>query len=300
MGDEKISMTQVVGEYKKISEKKQNKSELKKVLENEEKIRVLNRIESTLMKLGLSRNEAKVYTFLIRKGEAKASEISNALLLNRTETYRILMNLQRIGLVSTVFEKPLKFVALPLEKSLSLLIEAKKMNINMLEIEKEKIIESWRLLPKPDIPILQREIFQVLEGYEHINLKVRDMIEDSESEIYACMSEDYLGRFYYAGLLDILEKNAQKGIKVMFITNNSPKNVFFTKDLKRSNIKYLQFNSEEIPLFIISDNKELVLFLNCFTGEHKIGRPVALYTNCSVLIKALHKLFQSFWDNSTK
>jgi len=290
-------MSHVVGEYKKISERRRSKSDLKRVLEDEE-TSVLDRIENILMKLGLSRNEAKVYVFLARRREAKASEISDTLLLNRTETYRILMNLQKMGLVSTVLTKPLKFIALPLEKSFSLLIEAKKLNISMLETEKEKIIESWRSLPRSDVSTPPKEVFQVLEGYEHINLRARDIIEDAKREIYACTSEDHLGRFYYAGLLDALEENARKGIKVMFITNNSPKNFFFTKDLKKSNVKYIQFDPKEVPSFIISDDRELLLFLNPFTGEHKISRPVALYTNCIILIKALNKLFKSIWDQN--
>ncbi|MEM1531004.1 MAG: helix-turn-helix domain-containing protein [Candidatus Bathyarchaeia archaeon] len=291
-------MTHVLGEYKRITSRRQSRSELGRILENEEAARVFNRIEETLMKLGLSRNEARVYVFLARKKEAKASEISTALLLNRTETYRILMNLQKMGLISTVFEKPLKFIALPLEKSLSLLIETKKLSISALEIEKEKIIESWRSLPKNEIPVPRREIFQVLEGYEHINLKVKDMIEDVDSEIYICASEDCLGRFYYAGLLDAVEENARRGVRVMFLAKKSPKNIFFMRDLKRSDIRYLQSELEETPFFIIADNEEMLLFLDSIMEENRLGKPIALYTNCTVLIKALHKLFMTLWDNS--
>lgn len=291
-------MAHVLGEYKRISSRRQGKGELGRILEDEEASRVFSRIEETLMKLGLSRNEARVYIFLVRKREAKASEISAALLLNRTETYRILMNLQKMGLISTVFEKPLKFIALPLEKSLSLLIETKKLSISALEMEKEKIIESWRSLPKNDVPVPKREIFQVLEGYEHINLKARDMIEDVESEVYICASEDCLGRFYYAGLLDALEENAKRGVRVMFLTKNSPRNIFFMRDLKRSSVRYLQSELDETPFFIIADNEEMLLFLDSIMEENRLGKPVALYTNCMVLIKALHRLFMTLWNNS--
>lgn len=71
--------------------------------------------------------------YLARTGEHKASEISEALSLHRTETYRILRDLEKKGLVSSVFEKPLKFIATPFEKALDVLIETKKMRINLLE-----------------------------------------------------------------------------------------------------------------------------------------------------------------------
>ncbi|MBS7638902.1 TrmB family transcriptional regulator [Candidatus Bathyarchaeota archaeon] len=293
-------MAHLIGEYNRSSGKRQGRGDLKRIYEDEESVRIFGRIEDTLMRLGLSRNEAKVYLFLVRRREAKASEISAALSLNRTETYRILMNLQKIGLISTVFEKPLKFVALPLEKSLSLLIETKKMSLSMLEMEKEKIIESWRSLPKPEFPIPKREIFQLLEGYEHINLKARDIIEDVKGEICICASEDYLGRFYYAGLLDALEEAARRGVRVMLLAKETPKSMFFMRELRRSFIKYLGSEIDEIPFFIISDNEELLLFLDSLVERDRIGRPMALYTNCTVLIKALLKLFQSVWNGSAK
>jgi len=68
-------------------------------------------IEKTLYRLGLSKNEMKIYIYVARRGEHKASEISEALSLYRTETYRILRDLEKKGLISSVFEKPLKFIS---------------------------------------------------------------------------------------------------------------------------------------------------------------------------------------------
>ena len=42
-------------------------------------------IEKTLYRLGLSKNEIKIYIYVARTGEHKASEISEALSLYRTE-----------------------------------------------------------------------------------------------------------------------------------------------------------------------------------------------------------------------
>jgi len=94
-------------------------------------------IENALRKLGLSKNEIKVYVYLARVGEKKASEISEALSLHRTETYRILRDLEKRGLVSSVFEKPLKFIATPFEKALEVLIETKKLKIHFLRKRKK-------------------------------------------------------------------------------------------------------------------------------------------------------------------
>ncbi|MEM3443070.1 MAG: helix-turn-helix domain-containing protein, partial [Candidatus Bathyarchaeia archaeon] len=98
-------------------------------------------IEKALCRLGLSKNEIRVYIYLARTGEHKASEISEALSLHRTETYRILRDLEKKGLISSVFEKPLKFIATPFEKALDILIETKKMKISLLEKRKKSLVE---------------------------------------------------------------------------------------------------------------------------------------------------------------
>jgi sugar-specific transcriptional regulator TrmB len=75
-------------------------------------------IEETLARFGLIRNEIRVYLHLARSGERKASEIAEAISLHRTETYRILRDLEKKGLVYSAFEKPLKFTGVPLEKAI--------------------------------------------------------------------------------------------------------------------------------------------------------------------------------------
>ncbi|HVP40824.1 MAG TPA: helix-turn-helix domain-containing protein, partial [Candidatus Krumholzibacteriaceae bacterium] len=127
-------------------------------------------IEHTLLKLGLSKNEVRVYLYLARYGERKASEISEALCLHRTETYRILRDLEKRGMVSSVFEKPLKFIATPFEKAIDLLIEAKKLRIKLLERKKKSLVDVWLTLPRPNIAPERKEVFQILEGEEQIDL----------------------------------------------------------------------------------------------------------------------------------
>jgi sugar-specific transcriptional regulator TrmB len=120
-------------------------------------------IEKILYRLGLSKNEMKIYIYVARRGEHKASEISEALSLYRTETYRILRDLEKKGLISSVFENPLKFIATPFEKSLDILIETKKMKINLLEKRKERLVDLWLSLPKQETENERKEVFQILE-----------------------------------------------------------------------------------------------------------------------------------------
>src|SRR4030067_1764961 len=101
-------------------------------------------IEETLAKFGLLKNEIKVYLYLARMGEKKAGEIAEAISLHRTETYRILRDLEKKGIIFSVFEKPLKFTAVSLDKAIDLLVDAEKIKIKLLEQEKPSLVELWQ------------------------------------------------------------------------------------------------------------------------------------------------------------
>jgi len=255
----------------------------------------LDVLERALSRLGLSKNEIRVYIYIARTGEHKASEISEALSLHRTETYRILRDLEKKGLVSSVFEKPLKFIAAPFEKALDILIETKKMKINLLERRKKALVDLWLSLPKPEAESERKEVFQILEGEEQISLKADEILTKVEREVLVFTSEHDITNFYHSGLLDKFEKTSKKGIDVQLLTNYSPKSCFFVDKIKLKKAKYSLSSIEDLPTFIITDDEQLLLLIRKNDGKK---RTAALWTNYDAFIKALRALFIELWNNN--
>ncbi len=257
--------------------------------------KALETVEKTLHKLGLSKNEIKIYLHLAKTGEHKASEISEALSLHRTETYRILRDLEKKGLISSVFEKPLKFIATPFEKALDLLIEAKKMRISLLEKKKENLISLWLSLPKPETENERKEVFQVLEGEEQISLKASEIICNAEKQVSVFVSECDIANFYHSGLLDKLEELSKQGVDVKLLTGYSPKSCFFIEKMKLKKTKYSVSEVEELPTFLIMDSSQILLIIRKNNSKKKVA---ALWTNYDAFIKALKTLFTQLWESS--
>jgi len=254
--------------------------------------RSVEMIEKTLHRLGLSKNEVKVFIYLARTGEHKASEISEALSLHRTETYRILRDLEKKGLVSSVFEKPLKFIATPFEKALGVLIETKKMRINLLEKKKEGLVNLWLSLPQPEMESERKEVFQILEGEEQISLKADELLSNIEKEVFTFISEQDIANFYHSGILDKLEKMS-KNAKVQLLTNYSPKSCFFIEKIKLKKAKYSLSGVDELPTYMLVDDEQLLLLIRK-NGKKRVA---ALWTNYGAFIKALKALFLELWNN---
>jgi sugar-specific transcriptional regulator TrmB len=256
----------------------------------------LEMIERTLHRLGLSKNEIKVYLYIARTGEHKASEISEALSLHRTETYRILRDLEKKGLVSSVFEKPLKFIATAFERALEVLIETRKMKINLLEKRKKNLVDVWLSLPKQESENGRKEVFQILEGEEQINLKAEEILNSSNKEAFVFTSEHDIPNFYHSGFLDKLEKKSKENMNVQLLTNYSPKSCFFIEKIKLKKAKYSLSDVEGLPTFILVDDAQLLLLIRKDNGKKRVA---ALWTNYDAFVKALKALFLELWNNNS-
>jgi sugar-specific transcriptional regulator TrmB len=152
----------------------------------------LSTVEETLSRFGLIKNEIRVYLHLARTGEMKAGELSEAISLHRTETYRILRDLEKKGIVFSIFEKPLKFTAVQLDKAIDLLVDAEKIKIKLLEQEKTTLVELWQSMPKPKIETAKKELFQMLEGEQQVLIKANEMLEKTEKKFQIFASADYI------------------------------------------------------------------------------------------------------------
>jgi sugar-specific transcriptional regulator TrmB len=255
-------------------------------------------MEETLSKFGLIKNEIRVYLYLARAGEKKAGEIAEAISLHRTETYRILRDLEKKGIVFSIFKKPLKFTAVPLEKAIDILINVQKFRIRLLEKEKTNLVNMWLSIPQPNIESAKKELFQMLEGEQQVILKAEELLEKSKSEFQILAPDGYLAQLYYSDFLDKLKSNLNK-IDIMLLTENSPKSIYFIEQMNwpKENRRTVEAsNHPDLPCFIISDKKELLIaFHDSDTAneshEKKKLRTVALWTNYTAFINTLQMLF---------
>ena len=269
---------------------------------DKEPLKSLRIIEDTLLKFDLSRNEIRVYIYLARSGMHKAREISDALSLHRTETYRILRDLEKRGLVSSVLEKPLKFMATPFEETIDILIKAKKLKIELLERKKKNLIDIWFSIPHPKVESQNKEVFQVLEGEEQIIIKANEILEKTKEQIYVLAPDLELLRLYHSGFTDKLERFSKKNGKVRLLTNYSPKSRFIAEKMKLIDVRYVFSNVEDLPSFMISDQEHLLFSIKNGNdvndpGRRRKGKISSLWTNYEAFIKAMKTLFLELWNS---
>ena len=255
----------------------------------------LSTIEETLSRFGLLKNEIKVYMYLARAGEMKAGEIAEAISLHRTETYRILRDLEKRGVVFSIFEKPLKFTAVPLEKAIDLLVDAQKIKIKLLEQEKESVVKLWQSMPQPKVSTAKKELFQMLEGEQQVLMKADELLERCEKEFQVFAAGDYLAQLYYSDFSDKLKIYADK-VKVTLVSDTSIKSAYFLGQLKWLSDSERIADDQNLPCFMICDNKEVLIVFHekertNDEDSKKKDKTAAIWTNYGAFINVLGMLF---------
>ncbi len=255
----------------------------------------LTTIEETLTRFGLLKNEIRVYMYLARAGEKKAGEIAESISLHRTETYRILRDLEKKGIVFSIFEKPLKFTAVPLDKAIDLLVDAQKIKIKLLEQEKTSLVKLWLSMPQPKVEAAKKELFQMLEGDQQVLMKANELLEKTEEKFQVFASADYLSELYYNDFSDKLKSQANK-VEVKLITDDSQKSAYFIGQMQWLGEIQKIADNENLPCFMISDNKEVMIAFHEKVCDDKDDlkkkyRTAAIWTNYSAFVNTLQVLF---------
>jgi HTH-type transcriptional regulator, sugar sensing transcriptional regulator len=255
----------------------------------------LSTVEETLSQFGLLKNEIRVYLHLARSGKMKAGEISEAISLHRTETYRILRDLEKKGIVFSIFEKPLKFTAVPFDKAIDLLVDAEKIKIRLLEQEKINLVEIWQSMPQLKVETAKKELFQMLEGEQQVLIKANELLEKTEQKFQIFASADYLSELYYNDFSDQMKSQLDK-IEVTLLTDDSLKSAYFIGQMKWLSKTHKITDDENLPCFMISDNKEVMIAFQEKDIDEKDDskrkyRTAAIWTNYTAFVNILQVLF---------
>ena len=261
--------------------------------EEAEHLNSLRVIRDALLRFDLSKNEVRVYLYLARFGAQKAQRIAEALNVHRTEAYKILRRLEKQGLVSCIFERPMKFVAVPFDNALGNLIEERRQRVHQMFQWKKELMTTWRSLPKGHAKKIRKETFQVLEGRKQVSVKATQLLEGCSSDIKMILSDETLLWLYNSTFFDDLEELAKKrSINVKILTNYSPTSTYVLEEVSIDDGDFSYVDLDDAPCFIIVDDDEMLLLMDKPEEDNKA---FAIWTNYMTLLKSYRLLFGLVW-----
>ncbi|MBM2818989.1 MAG: Transcriptional regulator, TrmB [Nitrosarchaeum sp.] len=253
----------------------------------------INELNKLLLKYGLTQNQAKVFLYLSKIGIKTASEISKSLDIPRTETYRLLDNLQEKGILFSIFGKPTQFKVVEINESIKILVGSEKNRIKELETGADNIIKLWNSVTKyaENKEKIDENKFQTLQGRNSILVKLEQMVKESSESILVLGTELDFKKFYHTDFIELLQKT-KSDLKVLSDYNKDKHHIF--EDIPAKRIKKLEDVNRENFCFIIKDDNEVIFFIS----NSELKEKLAIWTDSKAFVITLRSLFNLLWTKS--
>src|SRR6059036_4354068 len=249
----------------------------------------------SLMKLGLTEYEARIYVVLTKMGPRNASEISFLGKVPRPKTYGAIRGLESKGLLRIVPGKPERYMAVSPNDVLIPLVE----KLNRETSECVAVVENLTMAFESSKYVYTEKPFErsdlwSVKGREKVYKRVQDLIGEAKVNVFFATTANGLVRLYKAHS-EVLEKASERGAKVRIIAPVNQTNSSVARELQ----EVIEVRSTINPMmkFISADAAEII-FTEDIPDDTNVnaGQDVATWTNDPLLVKSHEKIFETIWS----
>jgi len=272
--------------YKKI---KASKSELRLVEE---------RLENRLIDLGFTKDESKIYIFLLKMGPCPAGLVARKFKINRMKAYRMLRALVEKNLVNSIIGRPVMYTVAPIREILKLHIDKLREKLTGIEDSENEIISDVAALSLHLEPISEEHKFRIFQGRQQIYALIVQMCERVVNEIDLLLTGNDLIRLSLSNIDDNLKRLVSDGIQVRILTQVDENVLEYIEN-------YLDFiNIHHIPLpapmriFILDEKEILTAVAMDDTMSMTTQFDTGIWTDASSFVKTMKIFFKTLWDTS--
>ena len=251
----------------------------------------------TLIQLGLTSCQARVYSALSRSNSIGAKEISLRSGVTREDVYRIMPKLQEIGLVEIILGNPNKYKAQSLRKTVTILLKRRNSETLRLKTKTQELIKKAPIHSELH-PSLEYDKFVIVPSSEVLIKKIGNAIDKTKKQIdiitsfrrLQTISDIFINKF---------ERLLKKGISIRVIIEEDNKDNFQSVSVSAlwrkapAEIRYiLGFSGTVMTIY---DKKEVFIFTK---PSLNLNESPALWSNASCLISLAQNNFETIWKKA--
>ncbi len=249
--------------------------------DNDENIR-------TLINLGLTGAQAKIFLSLLRIGQASTKEIAQVSKVARPDTYRELTELQDMGIVKKIVSIPIKFTSLSIEDAIEILMARRNQETLDLNKKTTELIERFKKLNcEPQV----NDDKLILIPEEALDLELRKLLEKAEDSVCIMVSSQKMYGWACESF-ELIEEALKRKVSFRVVTEKLPKPAS-SKEInalnKNPNFEIRHISAPLGAWFTIYDGKIVVL---------AIGPDSAVRSNNKILIELAKDYFDSTWSSA--
>jgi sugar-specific transcriptional regulator TrmB len=254
---------------------------------------------STLVELGLSVPQAKIYLALAKSCSLKVQEISTSSGVARPDVYRVLIKLEEAGFIERTISTPQEFCAVPFEKCVSNLVQIKMNKTAELHQKVLKLTQEFRQNVTVERPN-EKFHFMLLPSKRAIYAKSQEMLQEVQTIIeFLSLTRRMIA--WLSNYTPCLEAALARKVECRVIMPKPEPHVDVSKHFKRLK-RYSNFSLTFLPEepkfgFSVWDNKEVLIT----TAPIDSPTPATtLWSNNRAIVDLCHEHFEYLWTKAEK
>ena len=253
----------------------------------------------TLIDLGLTPTQARIYLTLTRFGPLKTTSISKQSKIARPDVYRTLSRLQELSLVEQLVETPVRFRATPIDKGVETLLNKKTQQYQKTKQDSEALLATFNSKENPKELQSADSSFILVPKKETVIKRLIEAIQGSEKSIDAVLTWN---RFYVG--LDLfgqhIKEACDRKVKVRYVVQ-APHDEKLKNDALRHETEYYKprfIKEKPEAIFGIYDQKKVFVLVDPLIDTP--GGSPSLWTNNPSLIYLIQMNFDNLWTKAKR
>lgn len=234
--------------------------------------------EEILSEIGLSRNEAKVYTALLREGSSPATKIMKECQMHRSNVYDALERLTKKGLAGYILKGETKNFEATHPENLSRMLKEKELHLSSII----PVLSMRTKSVKDDVKA------HVYEGYKELKRMITHFV-DNKTEYLSIGVPPELPKVLKPWLELHHRERIKKGVFIRIIFNEDAEDrAKIVNGMKLAQAKYFpkEFNS---PVTTEISGDEIMLI-------HWAEHPLIVHIECKEIADSYKRYFELLWN----
>ena len=252
-----------------------------------------------LTRLGLTPAQAKIFVALSKSGQSSAKAISKNSRIARSDVYRVMETLEKLGAVEKTVSAPSKFRAIPMQDVILILLECRRDETSKLKATAREILKRFKKgVVETTFEEDEPQFVLVPQNKAVIN-RIRAAIDKSQKNLDLLVSWKRLSEGVTSAFAESFEKACARNVQLRFIVENPERSrgaERVIKFIRKCSVCQLRF-IPRCPKVImgIYDKKEITLAVD---PAMSLPDSPALWSNSQSLVTMAQNYFDISWITS--
>jgi sugar-specific transcriptional regulator TrmB len=252
----------------------------------------------TLACLGLTPRQAKVFLVLARSGVSTSRALTDDLKLARQDIYKVLSELQQLGLIEKQISNPTKFTAIPMQNACLILLNRRNQKTADLRQKTEMLTRNFQEINSSNTNDDEEPKLSLIPEGEAFVLRIKKSIEAAQKSIDVISPRNVLQGLFF--LSETLKKAAQRSVNIRLMIDDlnfaSPQLATVQAFVENPHVKIKIILKHSTTRFCVYDNKEVSLVIS---SRADFSKSSLLWSDCHSLVETYRDYYDMLWRTAT-